>query len=70
MVVARASMQAPTTDDTVPEGHKGLHATLYEAGDSAAAHADAVYRPVEGEDDGGAVMPAEEYAQVGGGHKT
>ncbi|KAI8467931.1 MAG: NifU-like domain-containing protein [Monoraphidium minutum] len=68
-VALRATPAAPTTDDSVPEGHKGLHATLYEAGDAATAHVDAVYQPVEGEDDGGAVLPAGAYLAARDGAK-
>lgn len=62
--LAKASVQAPTTDESVPEGHKGLHATLYDQ-DAAAVHADSGnYRPKEGEDDGSRILPAEDYLQV------
>lgn len=45
---------APVTDDTVPEGHRGLHDFLY--GDEAGHLAD-VYRVRAGEDDGTALVP-------------
>lgn len=59
---------APTNDDAVPEGHKGLHAALYggTGGDAAAAAhaASAEYAPVAGEDDGAALIPVADYIAV------
>jgi hypothetical protein len=33
-----AAAVAPVTDDSVPEGHKGLHASLYGEGGAVEAH--------------------------------
>lgn len=69
-VSVRASAQAPVTDESVPEGHQGLHTTLYDSGDAASAHAESgTYRPVEGEDDGGLITPVDAYLEARDGFK-
>jgi hypothetical protein len=50
----------PVSDATVPEGHKSLHSFLY-GNDADTAHAAAEYTPVQGEDDGAALLPVPEY---------
>ena len=60
------SLPSIVTDDSVPEGHVGLHGFLYGDGgsDAASVHEvsdEVVLRPQEGVDDGVNVVPLEEY---------
>ncbi|GBG00345.1 hypothetical protein Rsub_13077 [Raphidocelis subcapitata] len=67
---ALPSAGGPVTDDTVPEGHRGLHSALYGSGDAEGAHGGgSSYRPVVGEDDGGAVLEVESYLAARDGAK-
>ena len=63
------SSSAPTTDATVPEGHRGLHSALYDR-DAADVHGSVGgYRPVDGEDDGGALLELQAYVAAREGAK-
>jgi Fe-S cluster biogenesis protein NfuA len=56
----RQNSQSMATDDSVPEGHKELHAALYGDSDNAADEHDSrksKYAFVEGEDDGSSLVP-------------
>jgi hypothetical protein len=57
------------TDQSVPEGHKALHSTLYDK-EAADVHAESRgYRPVAGEDDGDAVLAVDGYVAAREGAK-
>ena len=71
---ARLSLRCAATvsDSNVPEGHKGLHSSLYGDGSTAAedAHAaESAYAPVAGEDDGAALVPVDAYLAAREGRK-
>ena len=60
----RQGSQSMATDDSVPEGHKELHASLYGDSDNAADEHDSrksKYVFVEGEDDGSSLVPLDTF---------
>lgn len=58
------------TDDSVPEGHKGLHGFLYGEGGSEDEHvADGGYAFRAGEDDGSSLLPVGPYLESRDGEK-
>jgi hypothetical protein len=67
--MAQPPAAGPATDSDVPEGHRALHSTLYDK-DASQVHADGgAYRPVEGQDDGSALLPVAEYVAARDGAK-
>lgn len=67
------------TDESVPEGHRGLHSFLYGEGGAEEAHGAAAapgssstptpYTFHDGEDDGTAIVPVDAYLETRGGER-
>jgi len=60
---AAGAPSSVVTDDSVPEGHAGLHEYLY-GGGSEAEHAATAYNIREGEDDGSALVPLASWVEA------